>query len=207
MVATDAQSQGDDGPTVHITNVEKESEPAKATLFRHPTEKIVGGVCGGLADYFGWDPALMRILWVALTLMTGGGGFIAYIAFWILLPVGTVSGGQQQPAAIELNDRNMSLAAFALIGLGGLWLLANLGVLPWLWGGFWSVMTTLFWPALLIGAGFVLLRGYTRKDWGKIDFGQTTNQVKGQFSGKMPNRDEVKDGFNHAITICAKDVD
>jgi len=66
-----------------------QTNAAKNTLFRHPTDKLVGGVCGGLADYFGFDPTLVRILWVVMTLVTSGGGFLAYLALWLLLPVGT----------------------------------------------------------------------------------------------------------------------
>ena len=44
------------------------------TLYRHPTDKLVGGVCGGFAEYLGWDPVLVRILWLVATVATGGGG-------------------------------------------------------------------------------------------------------------------------------------
>ncbi|NJN83912.1 MAG: PspC domain-containing protein [Caldilineaceae bacterium] len=79
----------------------------KGTLYRHPSDKLIGGVCGGLADYFGWDAALVRIIWLVATLATGGGGFLAYLALWILLPVGTSQDGQVRPPTIELNERNM----------------------------------------------------------------------------------------------------
>ena len=46
--------------------------------------------------------------------ITAHGGFLAYLALWVLLPVGTVAGGQVRPAAIELNERNLGLAAKAL---------------------------------------------------------------------------------------------
>ena len=50
------------------------------TLYRHPTEKMIGGVCGGLADYFKWDPALVRIVWLVATIATGGGGLLATLS-------------------------------------------------------------------------------------------------------------------------------
>jgi phage shock protein PspC (stress-responsive transcriptional regulator) len=50
----------------------------KSTLYRHPSEKLIGGVCGGIGAYLGWDPALVRILWVVATIGTGGGGLLAY---------------------------------------------------------------------------------------------------------------------------------
>ncbi len=126
-------------------------------FYRHPVHRILGGVCGGLADYLGVDPTLVRVLWVVLTLMTAGSGFLAYLALWLLLPVGTQAQGLQGPAALELSERNMARAGALLVGLGLLWLLANLGILPWLWGALWSAVQLLFWPVLLMAAGLILL--------------------------------------------------
>lgn len=55
-------------------------------LFRNPNDKILGGVCSGLAKYFGGDVTLWRIVLVALFLFHGV-GLIAYIIMWFLLPV------------------------------------------------------------------------------------------------------------------------
>lgn len=162
----------------------------KAMLYRHPSDKLVGGVCGGLADYLKWDPSLVRVLWVVATLTTGGGGFLAYLALWLLLPVGTAAKGQVRPAAIELNQRSLGVAANVLIGLGIVWLLANLGILPSIWGAFSSVMAIVFWPALLIGIGYLLLRGAG----GAADWGSTFGNWRERASGgvKAPSGDEVK---------------
>jgi phage shock protein PspC (stress-responsive transcriptional regulator) len=162
----------------------------RSTLYRHPREKMVGGVCGGLADYLGWDPILVRVLWVVATITTGGGGFLAYLALWALLPVGTAHTGQVQPAAIELNERNLGLGAKVLIGLGALWLLANLGILPSLWVGLWAVMHIFFWPALLIGIGYVLLRGASGVGEWKMDWRGWQGRV--QSGVKLPEGSEVK---------------
>ena len=59
-------------------------------LYRSTSNKIVAGVCGGLADYFGLDATLIRIIWVLLILMAGT-GIIAYIIAWILMPIQQVS--------------------------------------------------------------------------------------------------------------------
>jgi phage shock protein PspC (stress-responsive transcriptional regulator) len=164
-------------------------------LYRHPSQKVVGGVCGGLADFLGWDPVLVRILWVVATIATGGGGFLAYAALWLMLPVGTARGGQVRPPAIELNDRNLRVASYLLIGLGSLWFLSNVGILPWLWGSFWNVVGTLFWPALLIGAGFLLLNRNRNTDW-RDSLRQASERVRTQFSRKAPSGDEVKSSLN-----------
>jgi len=130
-----------------------------SNLYRHPSEKMVGGVCGGIGSYLGWDPALVRILWVVATIATGGGGLLAYLVLWGLLPVGTHQGGVQQQAAFELNERNIGRAATLLIALGAIWLLANVGILPRMWNIFRFTIQVFFWPALLIGVGYLLLKG------------------------------------------------
>jgi phage shock protein C len=49
------------------------------------TDKKIGGVCGGLAEYLGVDSNLIRILWVLFALFVGS-GVLVYIVAWILLP-------------------------------------------------------------------------------------------------------------------------
>lgn len=54
-------------------------------LYRSQTDKMIAGVCGGLAEYFSIDSTLVRILFLAL-LIFGGGGFLIYIIMWIVVP-------------------------------------------------------------------------------------------------------------------------
>ena len=54
-------------------------------LYRSRTDKKIAGVCGGLAAYFGIDPVIIRILWVAL-ILGAGFGLLAYVIFWIVVP-------------------------------------------------------------------------------------------------------------------------
>jgi phage shock protein C len=49
------------------------------------TKKQAAGVCGGIAEYFGIDPTLVRALFVLATLM-GGPGLLIYIVLWIVIP-------------------------------------------------------------------------------------------------------------------------
>jgi phage shock protein PspC (stress-responsive transcriptional regulator) len=57
------------------------------TLRRSRTDRVLAGVCGGLAAGLGADPALLRVLMVALTLITGGAAAIVYVAAWALAPL------------------------------------------------------------------------------------------------------------------------
>ncbi len=54
-------------------------------LYRSNTNKIVGGVCGGIGEYLSVSPDIVRVLFVILTFMTGI-GFIGYIAAMLLIP-------------------------------------------------------------------------------------------------------------------------
>lgn len=54
-------------------------------LTRSTSDRMVAGVAAGLANYFGIDPVIMRLLFVALAIF-GGGGLILYLVCWILMP-------------------------------------------------------------------------------------------------------------------------
>ncbi len=55
-------------------------------LFKSDTNKMLSGVCGGLAEYFGWDASLVRLGVVVLTLVTSFALVLVYIAAAIILP-------------------------------------------------------------------------------------------------------------------------
>ena len=55
-------------------------------LMRSTRERMWAGVAGGMAEYFDIDPALVRLLWVAATVVSGGLAVPAYILLWIILP-------------------------------------------------------------------------------------------------------------------------
>lgn len=56
-------------------------------LYRSLSKKIIGGVCGGLADYFDLDVSLVRLIFVAIALVTALlPMFIFYVIAWIIIP-------------------------------------------------------------------------------------------------------------------------
>ncbi|GHE28484.1 PspC domain-containing protein [Sphingobacterium griseoflavum] len=55
-------------------------------LMRDPEDKVLGGVCSGLAHYFGMEPRWLRVLLVLFVLI-GGSGFLVYIILWIVMPL------------------------------------------------------------------------------------------------------------------------
>jgi len=63
----------------------KRPEKGVKRLYRSGEDKILGGVCGGIAEYFKVDPVLIRLLWVLFALGYGS-GILAYIIAWIIIP-------------------------------------------------------------------------------------------------------------------------
>ena len=56
-------------------------------LVRSTTDRQIAGVAAGIADYFGLDVHVVRIIWV-IAVLFGGFGFLAYVVLWIALPEG-----------------------------------------------------------------------------------------------------------------------
>lgn len=55
-------------------------------LYRSESNKIIGGVCGGIAEFFNIDPSIVRIIAVLLSIGSIGTGVLVYIVAWILIP-------------------------------------------------------------------------------------------------------------------------
>lgn len=49
-------------------------------------DKKIAGVCGGIAEYFGWDPTLVRVGYVLLSIFTAFTGVVAYFILWLVMP-------------------------------------------------------------------------------------------------------------------------
>jgi phage shock protein C len=64
----------------------KEQYYSSRRLYRNPNDKIIGGVCSGIANYFDIDPVIVRLT-LAVLFLIGGIGLLAYILAWIIIPV------------------------------------------------------------------------------------------------------------------------
>ena len=73
-------------PVAAAASVNAAQYGGKKRLVRSSTDKKIGGVCGGLADYFDLDPTIIRIVWL-LAILFAGTGLIAYAVLWIALPL------------------------------------------------------------------------------------------------------------------------
>ena len=55
-------------------------------LYLSDTNKKIGGVCGGLGEYFEVDPTVVRVVFILLALLSLGLGVIGYLLIWIIIP-------------------------------------------------------------------------------------------------------------------------
>lgn len=133
-------------------------------LYRSEKDKWIGGILGGLGEYLGMDSTLLRLAFIVFCLATGGvPGIIGYILAVIIIP--KPPAGYQTPSLTTTEEgstpmtetassqsptrsNNPSIVVgFVLVGLGILFLFNNFIDIHW----------HLFWPAILIVIGLVLL--------------------------------------------------
>jgi phage shock protein C len=118
-------------------------------LYRSATNKIIGGVCGGIAEYCDVDPVLVRLITVVLALTTGV-GFVAYIIAMIIIPKGDLHEVQpNMTPSLESSSRWGNLIpGFILIGIGAVLLIKQI-----LWWYSWQMA----WAMILILAGVAMI--------------------------------------------------
>ena len=132
-------------------------------LRRNPMNRVIGGVCSGLADFFGVDVALMRIAFV-IAFLFASFGFWLYIILWIVLPEsqqttdnGQQSFGQSQSQSPQSESVSVSkseskvksiFAGAFIILIGLLFLVNNFIPINWVWK---------LWPLILVAIGVVMI--------------------------------------------------
>lgn len=56
-------------------------------LYRSRRHRLLGGVCGGVAAWLGWDPTLVRVLYVLVSILSVAfPGILVYLVLWIVMP-------------------------------------------------------------------------------------------------------------------------
>lgn len=137
-------------------------------LVRSTSDRVVAGVCGGLAQYLGIDAVLVRIGFILFSL-SGGAGVLIYLILWLIIPGENVQSGDgwdQGGFSLRANTMRDEFVQFtsqpnpqaaryagiALLGLGVIYLLRAFDI-PWLnW-----LDADLLWPLALILVGAILL--------------------------------------------------
>ena len=144
-------------------------------LRRNPMNRVIGGVCSGLADFFGVDVALMRIAFV-IAFLFASFGFWLYIILWIVLPENgqqTTDNGQQSFSQSQSQSQGQSpqsesvsvskseskvksiFAGAFIILIGLLFLVNNFIPINWVWK---------LWPLILVAIGIVMIVTASKKN-------------------------------------------
>ncbi|KUO61294.1 MAG: hypothetical protein APF84_11710 [Gracilibacter sp. BRH_c7a] len=95
-------------------------------LYRSRNNKVIAGVCGGVAEYFEVDPTIVRIAWLLLA-FPGGIGLIAYIICWIVMPeksssVASADFYENDHQTTEEKEKNKKIIGIALVIIGSVFL-------------------------------------------------------------------------------------
>lgn len=61
-------------------------------LYRSQKDRIIAGVCGGIAEYFNISPWIVRVVWIIVVISSFGVGVVAYLLAWALIPPGPKRG-------------------------------------------------------------------------------------------------------------------
>lgn len=136
-------------------------------LTRSRSDRVIAGVCGGLAAYLNIDSTLVRLAF-AILFFASGIGFPIYLILWIVMP----EEDSQNRSDTEVIQKNLSemgdtihsgisridrhaTVGLILVLLGAYFLFNQLGWLNWISGA-------VFWPLVIIGLGIYLLIRRTR---------------------------------------------
>jgi phage shock protein PspC (stress-responsive transcriptional regulator) len=71
------------------------------TLCRSSQNRRIAGVCGGLAESYGWRPGRLRVVWVLATLFTAFAGVVIYLALWYLMPLAAPPAPAFEPPPLQ----------------------------------------------------------------------------------------------------------
>ena len=151
----------------------------KNKLYRSKKDCVIGGVCGGIAEYFDIDTTLVRLLAV-LVFFFGGSGIVAYIIGWIIIPQslnvntednsenkGEIKGKIKKGAdkankKVEENlpeesskgksEKNRNIILGIILIIAGLIFMGST-LFPWITWIAWGT----FWPVIIIVVGLVIM--------------------------------------------------
>ena len=129
-------------------------------LKRSSTDRIIAGVCGGVGEYFNIDPVIIRIIWVLLSFMPGGPGFLAYLICALIIPEDDGVIYQNDDNRSKINTSNTPIfLGIALVIVGGI----MLAKVIWPQFAFEFMNFGKYWPILLIIFGIYIIVNQSKR--------------------------------------------
>lgn len=143
------------------------SSATPRVLYRSVRNRVIGGVAGGLGEYFYIDPTIIRIIFILLTIF-GGSGILLYIVLWIILPSqDSVVDTPRETMKNNVKEMRESMRDFTtqrqmylrntrfvagilILILGLLFLASNFGL-------FYGFTIGSLWPLILVAIGIAIL--------------------------------------------------
>jgi phage shock protein C len=171
------------------THDEKVNSTVPKKLYRSKTNRMIGGVCGGFAEYINVEPVLIRIAWVAAVFF-GGFGFLLYIVGLIIIPENPEVSVKPVKREVK-NDAGLFWGSLLII-VGGALLLKHFGFFYYF--NIWHLPWQTIWALLLIAIGIFMLYNFTpigRKDKygsdenGNAEANKQSRQIYRSKSNKM----------------------
>ncbi|HEX9713757.1 MAG TPA: PspC domain-containing protein [Actinomycetota bacterium] len=130
--------------------------PDRPPLRRSRSDRVIGGVAGGIAQHLGLDATLIRLAWVAVALL-GGGGILLYLIAWLIIAEEPAQQAPGAPPPTPPPARDGTVAAYIiggiLIALGAVSLIGPVTV---------AVFRFLI-PAILIAVGVAIIANSSRR--------------------------------------------
>ena len=132
-------------------------------LYRSRQNRILAGVCGGIADYFKIDPLIIRLFFVFIFFFNGA-GILAYIIGWIIIPEKPYNdinneneiGADYDRDSITLDRTNQRFIGIILIIIGAFIIFSR--IIPLIvWRNFWAII-------LIVLGITILVKGVSRSD-------------------------------------------
>jgi phage shock protein C len=139
-------------------------------IYRSRTQRVIGGICGGLGEYFDIDPVIIRVIWFILLL--GGVGLIAYLIAWIVIPVEPEEGYviEENKTGRERKRSSGNPRIFwgtVLIVIGAVFFIREI----WYFGNIIEQIVRFIWryffPAFLIALGIYIIVNTKKNSSGK----------------------------------------
>lgn len=131
-------------------------------LYRSETNRVIAGVCGGIGEYFDFDPVILRIILVLLAVF-GGGGILLYFIAWLVIPtksrINKKSEDYIKENVEEMKKESQKYAkrTTGRVFLGILFVIIGLSILSENLGFYHFNYIWRFWPVIFIVLGLKLI--------------------------------------------------